>query len=379
LKASFKIIKSKKSDDLKGLYISLVDGKARATKLLFTTDVKYWDQVNQTLLTSHPNYALLIPDLLNAKAKITRVNYGKYTFAEAKSYLFGSEDLKYGVFKSLVSKYLTNTSNGKIYQTVINSFNSVYPDVRIDKITPDMARVYMRTLMLRNKPNGVHTYMVKLTALFNKVSDLPNPFKGLRPKKERTASKHLSDTELVKLFYTRTLIDKYDGKNTIKTVNRYRYYFMLMFYLGGIDMVDLASLRYDRHVKDGRVQFYRSKGGTNAFINNKILPQAFELLKNFDCKPYLIPAYKHKDYKSFVNKMNTRLNASIVDLEITRVLTKGARYSFINRAQQLLIDERITMELVGHVQQSTHSIYTNEFPLSVRDDAHERIVGVLPF
>jgi site-specific recombinase XerD len=267
-----------------------------------------------------------------------------------------------------------------LYETVLNSFNAVFPSLATDAITKANAMAYMAALLKTNKPNGVHTYMRTLNAIFNKVKpvDLPNPFEGVRPKKEQTKSKHLNDAQLKKLFFTRTYKHRFDARNDTDTINYYRYYFMLMFYLGGIDAIDLANLRYDEHINDGRVQFYRFKGGTSVYINNKIFPEALELLKVFKCYPYLVPIYKYKSQNDFVSNMNNRLNDYIKDLRIgVRVLTKGARYSFINRAQQLLIDERITMELVGHAQQSTHSIYTNEFPLSVRDAAHEKIISLL--
>ena len=66
-----------------------------------------------------------------------------------------------------------------------------------------------------------------------------------------------------------------------------------------------------------------------------------------------------------------------MDLQLSKKpLSKSARATFIDRAQQLLIDERITMEIVGHTQQSVHSIYTDEFPLHVRDEAHLKIIEV---
>jgi hypothetical protein len=75
--------------------------------------------------------------------------------------------------------------------------------------------------------------------------------------------------------------------------------------------------------------------------------------------------------------MNDRFYSRLLDLNLTRrPLTKSARYSFINRAQQLLIDERITAEIVGHKRKTTTSIYSNSFPLEVRDQAHAKIIDV---
>lgn len=381
MKASIRVVKNNAKDKKLSVFLWLVHAKKRKKQLLFKTLPEYWDAVNETVLESHPNYKTIIPDLLNAKAKVKKVNFGNFKYNDAVRILFNKTDAQYGIFKNLVSPFFDDSTTGKLYKTVVNSFDAVYPNVRLDKITPQMAKVYMDALLKTNKPNGVHTYMRTLTALYNKVASGGNPFKGVRPKKERTLSKHLTDAELNLFFNTRTLKNKYDGRNkTHDAVNVYRYYFMLQFYLGGIDLVDLKSLRYDVHVKENRIQFRCFKGGTDAMVNNKIFPIAKALLDSFDCYPYLVPIYKYKDYNGFTRRMNKRLNYYAASLGInTKILTKSARYSFINRAQQLLIDERITMELVGHVQQSTHSIYTNEFPLVVRDEAHERIIQLSQF
>ncbi|MEE9361167.1 MAG: hypothetical protein V3U92_01055 [Cellulophaga sp.] len=55
---------------------------------------------------------------------------------------------------------------------------------------------------------------------------------------------------------------------------------------------------------------------------------------------------------------------------------KTPRYTFINRAQELLVDERITAQIVGHKSKSTTSIYTNNFSLVAQDEAHLKIVKV---
>jgi len=251
----------------------------------------------------------------------------------------------------------------------------VMGDVTIADITPKLAHSYMDALLKYNTPNGVHTYMRTLNAIYNKLSEDKNPFKGVRPKKVKTENKALNVDDVKKLATTRTLRHKFDGQNTNESINHFRYYWLLMFYLGGIDMVDLAQLRYDRHVVNGRVQFNRNKGGTSVRVNNKIFKLAADLLKLFDCRPYLVPIYKYKNHNDFVSYFNEKFCERVTDMELSkRPLSKSARYTFITRAQQLLIDERITIELVGHAQQSTHSIYTDEFPLDVRDAAHEKII-----
>lgn len=356
--------------------VELVHKQQRKRKTIAYALPQNWDFENNQLLKTHPFFNVLHPVILDYKSKIFKVNLGNYNFDDAVNVLF--DNVKAGdTFYNLALTLVDDSTNGKLYQTVLNSFNAFAPGIVLDAITPDKAEKYMQTLLKTNRANGVHTYMRTLTAIYSKLSTDKNPFTGIRPKKVVTAKKCLSEDDLKKLIYTRTLVSKYDKHNTTDTVNYPRYYWMLLFYLGGIDFVDLANLRYDKHVVNGRLQFNRFKGGTDAFINNLIPDPAWEILSLFDCKPYLVPIYKYQDYNSYLNKCNKYLNDRTIDLQLSKKpLSKSARATFIDRAQQLLIDERITMEIVGHTQQTVHSIYTDEFPLHVRDEAHLKIIEV---
>ncbi len=129
---------------------------------------------------------------------------------------------------------------------------------------------------------------------------------------------------------------------------------------------------------DGRVEFNRGKGGTEVFVSNKIFPEAQKILDLYDCKPYLVPLYQMSNYHNFIPNISRRLESIKENLGLSKKpYSKAPRYSFITRAQQLLIDERIAIEIVGHSQGSTHSIYKYEFPYHVRDEAHKSIIDLV--
>lgn len=357
------------------IFITLYNQGKRHKQFIDYSTAAHWDPVNNVPFKQHPNFNVLMPVILELHAKIKSINLGLVNYADAVALLFKPAVANGLEFYTACLQFCDATTNGKLYKTVLNSFNAVYPGIFTTDITHGHAVNYMRQLLKTNSNNGVHTYMRTLNALYNKISEDKNPFKGVRPKKVKTKNKALTEADVLKLMHTRSLKHKYDGHNTNDTVNYYRYYWLLMFYLGGIDFIDLAHLRYDLHIKSGRVQFYRNKGGTNVFINNKVMPQATAILKHFNCYPYLVPIYKYKDHNGYLKAINQKAKDNTQDLNLTRPpLTKSARYTFITRAQQLLIDERITIEIVGHSQQSTHSIYTDAFTTAVRDRAHERII-----
>lgn len=368
----------KETDNGFPVYVFLRASKMSAKKkVIGHCQLEYWNEDKKSILHTHPDYDFLMPELLNYKSLIAKINNLDLSYSEAVSLLFKDRLVFSSGFYDLAIEACKGTPSESINITALNSFNRVYPDILINEITKDHAENYMKVILKHQKPNGVHTYMRKLNALFGLVSSLDNPFKGVRPKKTRTPSKALFDDDLKKILYSRTIKSIFRPSEDIESLNRYRYYFMLMFYLGGIDLIDLSKLRYDKHVIGDRVKFQRAKGGTDVFVDNKIFECAYEILKRFDCYPYLVPIYESKNYRSFRNNFNKRFADRLSDLELShKPLSKSARYTFINRAQQLLIDERITMEIVGHTRQGVHGIYTDEFPLSVRDAAHEKIINL---
>ena len=358
------------------IYLIVSSKKNRKKRCVGHSKLKDWNTLTNKPQKSHYNYTKISRLLFDVNHKINTEDFTNLNISEILNLIL-NEKQKSNKFYIQGLELIKENSTGKLNKTILNSFNRFCIDIDTDQITPEIVEDYKIHLLEKNSPNGVHTYLRKLSTIFKKVSKEKNPFQGIRPKKKPTKSKALNLNDLKKLIYTRSLLKINDTKNNINTVNYPRFYWLLMFYLGGIDFIDLANLRYDLHVIDGRIQFNRFKGQTEVFVNNKIFPEAKKILKLFDCKPYLIPAYKCKDYKSYIDRVNTNLHDRTKDLNLSKKpLTKSARYTFITRAQQLLIDERITVEIVGHTQQKIHSIYTDEFPLSVRDNAHKKIITI---
>ena len=378
MKASIKLITSYKPTAAGyPVYLELVDKGKRKREIIGHSQPEFWNFETATPRIEHPTYRSLLTVVLDYKAKIKKIDLENYNFITASRFLFSKYTFKDPVFYDEALKLCSNTKNGILYRSVLNNFNLFYPGIETRNITRAHVKKYMLDLLTDRAANGVHGYLRTLTAIFNKLdTGLVNPFKGIRPKKEKTINKALNDEDLKKLIYTRAIVKKYD-RATTDSLNWPRYYWLLMFYLGGIDFVDLAALRYDKHVKNNRIIFKRHKGGSNVIINNAILPQAAEILSYFNCRPYLVPIFKYYDYNKYLNLCNKWLINHTQDLELSKPpLTKAARYSFITRAQQLLIDERITVEIVGHSQHSTHSIYLDQFPDHIRDAAHKKIINL---
>ena len=265
MKATIKLITSfRETSNGYPIYLELVHLKQRKRKCIGYSRIEDWNPLAILPLKTHPDYFSLMPQLLDYKSRSVKLFFNDLNFLEAKDYLFGISQKKSYAFYDACLGFCDSSTNGKLYKTVLNSFNKVYPNIITKEITPRHAKIYMKTLLTKNTPNGVHTYMRTLNALYNKLNKDNNPFIGIRPKKTPTRNKDLTNEDLRKLFTTRTILNKFDGRNNEESINYARYYYMLMFYLGGIDFIDLSGLRYDKNVVAGRVQFNRNDAAASS-------------------------------------------------------------------------------------------------------------------
>lgn len=119
------------------------------------------------------------------------------------------------------------------------------------------------------------------------------PFRRFKIKGEVTAKRDLSVEELRRLAYF----------ECEECAVKYRDYFMLMFYLMGINNVDLCHLK---EISKGRLEFHRTK--TNHFFSMKVEPEAMALIKKYRGEEWLLDILDHwSDATFFLKKMNRHL------------------------------------------------------------------------
>lgn len=341
---------------------------------------EHWDKANSLPTKKHPDYVDLINYLEDKKITLRKLlNQAK----QSPITLDDAERILKGYDGEIFHKMGMEVKGSRTYKIALNSFNTYFPDYTFSAITPKIARDYMEILSTipvngkQRSPNGIISYMNTLTAIWNKLGKPDNPFSGIRPRARKTKSKALTKEDLIKI---RDNDYEVHANSKGGGIANYLDYFMLCFYLGGIDLGDLVKMRYDRNVINGRLEFRRSKGGSDVFVSNLIFPVAWELLDKFDkfdCKPYLIPLAMQSKYNNFIPNISRVLPKIKEELNLSRLpYSKSARYTFINQSRNLLIDRRICEEIVGHSDSSTHSIYEDNFPYHVRDEAHGRVIDV---
>jgi integrase len=119
------------------------------------------------------------------------------------------------------------------------------------------------------------------------------PFRRFKIKNEVTAKRDLTVEELRQLFFY----------NCEESAVKYRDYFKLMFFLMGINNIDLCHLK---EMVKGRVEFHRTK--THHFFSMKVEPEALEIIEKYRGEHWLLDILDHwQSDEYFRKKMNKAL------------------------------------------------------------------------
>lgn len=147
--------------------------------------------------------------------------------------------------------------------------------------------------------NTIGIHMRTLRAVFNRAIDDEligqecYPFRKFKIKAEKTRKRALTVEQL------RTLRDYPCQEHQEK----YRDIFMLMFYLLGINAVDLFGLK---EIANGRIEYRRAK--TARLYSIAVEPEAMQIINRYRGKEYLLDVCDvYGNYKDFLHRMNKNL------------------------------------------------------------------------
>ncbi len=167
---------------------------------------------------------------------------------------------------------------------------------------------------------------------------------------------------------------------------KYRDLFMLIFYLGGINMIDLLNLK---EITNGRIEYKRAK--TSTLYSIKVEPEAQAIIDKHRGKNYLLsPLDNYADHKNFLHRMNRNLQ-EIGTVEILPgrggkkkrtgifpdLSTYWARHSWASIAAELEIPIETISAMLGHgVGSNVTAVYV-AFNRKKIDDANRRVIDFL--
>jgi site-specific recombinase XerD len=167
---------------------------------------------------------------------------------------------------------------------------------------------------------------------------------------------------------------------------KYRDLFMLIFYLGGINLVDLCHLT---EINNGRIEYKRAK--TSSLYSIKVEPEAQAIIDKYRGESHLLfPLDKYADHKDFLHRMNLNLKEiGTVDILQGRggkkektglfpdLSTYWARHSWASIAAELEIPIETISAMLGHrVGSKVTSVYV-AFNRKKIDEANRRVIDFL--
>lgn len=230
--------------------------------------------------------------------------------------------------------------------------------------------------------NGRGVYMRNIRAIFNdaikcgRVDLGAYPFRNFKIKTEKTRKRALTVEQLRELR---------DHKCEAYQ-ERYRDMFMLIFYLHGINLVDLLQLR---EITNGRIEFSRSKTGHLHSI--KVEPEAIEIINRYRGKEYLLNILEgYKDYRDFTHRMNiglkkigeltwvenaakTKKNTKAIKAFFPDISSYWARHTVATLAKSIGVSIDTIAAMLGHEQNTVTHIYI-DYDLDLIDKANRKLI-----
>lgn len=352
--------------------------------------------------SKHPDYDVLAPIIMDLKIKAKKIKLSGITDVnEAANELFRLEktDIDFFFFanelisemKELAAKFdkkqdLTSrnklSGNIKVYENAVARFKEMKRSCLISEFNYELLMRFRNYhLGIGNKKTTVHLYLRTLRTIYNKCLlkyGIPDkkPFSGvfdnLKVKSYSNKKKYITKEAVA-------LLESYvvPGES-----QKYIYLWLLQFYFGGCDLIDLYYMKR-MQVRKGRVYFERGKTANGMLIDLKIHPKAAAILATFENDTeFVIPGRKDvKGYETYRRRYTKAIIGAQKNLKIDIMPTGGnlgvkvARHTFANIAKNLNLDPDLIRELMGHERDSVDNYYKDRFPEAVRDEALFRIIG----
>lgn len=155
-------------------------------------------------------------------------------------------------------------------------------------------------------------------------------------------------------------------------LNNVRDFFMLSFYLIGINPIDLFYLN---EARDGRVKFKRKKTGKNYDV--LLTPEALDIINRYKGTKHLLKfVEEYANYDSFYHFQRKRISQIGKIIGIDDITFYWARYSWATIAAELDIPKETIAQGLGHGGNSITDIYIS-FNAAKVDKANRMVLDYL--
>lgn len=250
-----------------------------------------------------------------------------------------------------------------------------------DMITKDWLTGFDAHLATTTSANIRNMHFRNVRAAFNAAIDddltTCDPFRKFKlPKLEETRKRALTLSQIQQLKDYPCEVWQ----------EEYRDMFMLLFYLIGINLVDLLTAKPE-DVVDGRLEYRRDK--THKLYSIKIEPEAMEIINKYRGKDYLLsPMDRYTNHKNYMQHMNDALKK--IGLHYTTSQEKKgkalfpdlssywSRHSWATIASSLDIPMELIGRALGHswVNKTITSVYI-DFDMRKVDEANRQVIDAV--
>lgn len=206
----------------------------------------------------------------------------------------------YDIYSKVVTKKkgTTRTCFECAYKKM-QAFDPHIADKTFDELTLHWFEDFIAFMERDMKWNGMRNYLRTIRHVFNYARDenitTNYPFKRINMSPKATIKRTLSLDQLRRL----------KDMELLPWQEEYRDMFFLMFYLIGINAIDLFYAKKTQ-VVNGRLEYIRSKTGKPYSI--KIEPEAQAIIDRYAGKELLVsPCERYADYKDYLHHMDEAL------------------------------------------------------------------------
>lgn len=255
----------------------------------------------------------------------------------------------------------TNPRTKSTYQYTLSRIRS-YSKIDIltfEDINYNWLNNFNRYLAKTCKVNSRSVHMRNIRAVFNDAinSDMTSnyPFRKFKIRSEETVKRSLTIDELI-------AIRDYPCN---RFQRQYVDIFMLIFYLIGINIIDLCGLR---KIVNGRIEYRRAK--TGKLYSIKVEPEAERIIRRYKGKRHLINILdRYSNYQNYMHRLNNNLHTIKPGLT-----TYYARHTWATIAYEIGVEKDIISQALGHEFGSKITDIYIDYDRKKVDEANRKVI-----
>ncbi len=366
-----------------------------------------WDESRQLVMNTNASCKIYNARILSDKAKLEKL----ILLSDIESKSISAEDVIQAIypvadkpqqaqvlnhnFIDYASKQVEELKmvgkigNAMVYECAVNKLKEYGgARLRFKDLNYQLLTAFTNSMLQEGiKVNTVSVYMRTIRAIYNRARkegitlNEVYPFSAYRIKNEKTINRALTLAELKDIIHLQLEEDT--------PIWHWRNYFLLSFYLIGINFADLLTLTA-ANIDNGRMVFRRKKTGKVYSI--KLQEEAINILNHYyssggDRALPLLPVLNlnvdatrlKNDIKQATKTCNEYLVRIAGKCSIGKKLTTYyARYSWANIARSLGYSKDIIAEALGHdYGNRVTGIYLDNYSSDIIDEVNDKVIKAL--